>query len=131
MIAKSIARKSRAWAALLSAVAALVCSPSAVPDSSTYTYDALGRLQSTTYDDSSAATYTLDAAGNRLSVANTGQPPPGQPGAITPSSITATTATAKWGASSGNVTGYDYNLNGGSWTSLANVLTSSTRQITR
>jgi YD repeat-containing protein len=45
---------------------------------------------------------------------------PSQPGSVGFSSITTTTATASWGASSDNVavTGYDYRVNGGSWTSI-------------
>ena len=41
-------------------------------DQITYTYDALGRLQTVTYPNSTAVTYTYDPAGNRTQVTNTG-----------------------------------------------------------
>jgi YD repeat-containing protein len=58
---------------------------------------------------SSAILTTLDTAA------------PGQPGTPAISSITATTATATWTAATDNVgvTGYEYQLNGGSWTAAA------------
>ena len=46
----------------------------AASGSVTYQYDELGRLKSTTYNDNTATTYTLDAAGNRKQVA-TALPP--------------------------------------------------------
>ncbi len=97
----------------------------ALAGSATYVYDELGRLKSVTYDDGTGTAYTLDPAGNRLSVANTDAIAPGQPGALTFSAIAGTTATASWGASTDNigVAGYDYRLNGGTWVSLGNVLT--------
>ena len=41
-------------------------------DQITYTYDALGRLQTVTYPNSTTVTYTYDPAGNRTQVTNTG-----------------------------------------------------------
>jgi YD repeat-containing protein len=40
-------------------------------DQFTYTYDALGRLHSVTYQNGTAVTYTYDPAGNRTQVTNT------------------------------------------------------------
>jgi fibronectin type 3 domain-containing protein len=96
------------------------------PGSMTYGYDAAGRLRSAMYGTGVRRSYTLDAAGNRTNAATeVDTAVPGQPGTLTFSSIARTTATATWGASTDNfgVTGYDYRLQGGSWVSLANVLT--------
>ena len=41
-------------------------------DQINYTYDALGRLQTVTYPNSTTVTYTYDPAGNRTQVTNTG-----------------------------------------------------------
>ena len=41
-------------------------------DQITFTYDALGRLQTVTYPNSTTVTYTYDPAGNRTQVTNTG-----------------------------------------------------------
>jgi len=50
--------------------------------------------------------------------------PPSAPGAITMSAITGTSATASWGAASDNVgvASYQYQLNGGAWVNVGNVL---------
>ena len=40
-------------------------------DGFTYTYDALGRLQSVTYQNGTQVVYTYDPAGNRTQVTNT------------------------------------------------------------
>lgn len=49
-------------------------------DSFTYTYDALGRLQSVTYQSGTQVVYTYDPAGNRTQVTNT----PGSGSTTTP-----------------------------------------------
>ena len=53
--------------------------------------------------------------------------PPSAPGAITVSNILWNSATATWGAATDNVavTSYEYQLNGGTWVNVGNVLTKS------
>ena len=87
-------------------------------DSTTYSYDELGRLKKTTYSSGTATTYSFDASGNRVSV-TTG------PSGLGFNSVEQNTATVSWRAPTNNVgvTGYDYQLNSGSWVSLGNVLT--------
>ena len=58
----------------------------------TYTYDALGRVTTVTYDDNSQVQYTYDAAGNRTQVTTTGA----AGGGFTWSSTTPCT-TSCWG----------------------------------
>ena len=53
---------------------------SARADGFTYTYDALGRLQSVTYQSGTQVVYTYDPAGNRTQVTNT----PGSGSTTTP-----------------------------------------------
>ena len=50
--------------------------------------------------------------------------PPGSPGVPTATNVVGTTATLSWTAATDNVgvTGYTYQLNGGSWVSVGNVL---------
>ena len=50
----------------------LIFSASADAGTSTYTYDALGRLSSTTYSTGEVVNYTYDAAGNRTAHTVTG-----------------------------------------------------------
>ena len=81
-------RTSRAglltWTAFLVIAASAGCGALAA-DQTTYTYDALGRLQQVQYQSGTAVTYAYDAAGNRTQVTNTagsgstnGQPLPQQ-----------------------------------------------------
>ena len=90
--------------------------------------DLTGLAQVTTY---TVDVRARDAAGN-ASANGTASPfttldgtAPSQPGAVTISAITGSSATATWGASTDNVAvvGYDYQLNGGSWTNAGNVTT--------
>jgi hypothetical protein len=66
--------RTRNVAAILAALASLSLSVPAFSDTTTsYTYDALGRLSKVTYNDGGAITtisYSYDAAGNRTSVVN-------------------------------------------------------------
>lgn len=48
---------------------------------------------------------------------------PGAPGVPTFTSITPTTATVSWTAASGAITGYQYSVNSGAWTSVGTALT--------
>ncbi len=72
----------------------------------TYTYDALGRLQSVVRDDGSAVTYTLDAAGNRTAVTIT--PRITAPGSFAAAPQSASQIKLTWTASTGGsgVAGY-------------------------
>jgi YD repeat-containing protein len=74
-----------------------------------YNYDAAGRLQSVTYDDGSTVTYTLDAAGNRTTVATTPPKPLTAPGSIAAAPQSASQIKLTWTASSGGsgVAGYN------------------------
>jgi YD repeat-containing protein len=71
-----------------------------VPASSvTYTYDDLGRLVAASYDDGSHITYTLDAAGNRVSVVQSlDTTPPGAPTGLAGTATSATNIHLTWAA---------------------------------
>ena len=84
-----------------------------------------GLTGATTY---SFAVRARDAANNLSlprtdSFATSDLSAPTQPGAVTFPSVQATTATAAWGASSDNVavTGYDYRLGSGAWTTITST----------
>lgn len=82
------------------------CFASALADTVTYKYDALGRLEEVRYPDSSVVSYTLDPAGNRAQVAT--RMPPGMPASITvPASSSSGSYTISWGAASGTLTAYE------------------------
>jgi chitodextrinase len=96
----------------------------------TYETDpATGRLMKATFANGSYMTYSYDGNGNRESAVLTvvQDPPPSAPGTPSFSSITETSATASWGPASDNVgvTGYQYSLNGGSWTAGSSPLSLS------
>ena len=62
------------WALLASGA---TVSTGALGATTTYEYDALGRLRVVTHDNGNVTTYQLDAAGNRTNVSETsGQAPP-------------------------------------------------------
>jgi YD repeat-containing protein len=109
----------------LGALAAL--GSSVVLAATTYQYDDLGRLTRADFSDGSYITYEYDAAGNRNTVVATiDTTNPTQPGTVTFTEVDATTADASWVASTDNIAigGYDYRVNGGSWTSLFGTGTS-------
>jgi hypothetical protein len=90
----------------------------------TYTVAIVGTDQSTAGSEipqtetSNSFTLTITASGD------TTRPTLG--GVVTISSVTSSSATATWSAgsdNSGTIAGYDYQVNGGSFTSLGNVLT--------
>ncbi len=67
----------------------------------TYTYDALGRLRTVTKtgDLGGAETYDYDAAGNRTQVTSVAAPPPTTPGNFRATSVTTGGVTLAWDAS--------------------------------
>src|SRR5581483_12491271 len=60
-----------ALSVMLLTLGVLAGPPALATDQFTYTYDALGRLSSVTYQNGGSVTYTYDAAGNRTQVTNT------------------------------------------------------------
>ena len=73
LCAKSMARALLVWGTVMA------YSLAAGPGTVTYTYDNAGRLRTTSHNDGSAVAYTLDAAGNRITVVNTPPTPPQAP----------------------------------------------------
>lgn len=101
--------------------------PNGYATSVSYTYDAVGRLNTATYSNSASITYNLDPAGNRKGVTTPDTTAPTAPGAPTFTNITATAATASWTAATDNVgvTSYEYQINTGVWVNVGNVLTTA------
>ena len=60
-----------AMGVMLLTLGALAGAPALATDQFIYTYDALGRLASVTYQNGGSVTYNYDAAGNRTQVTNT------------------------------------------------------------
>lgn len=83
--------------------------PSALASSTTtYTYDALGRLRTVTVagPQTSVQSYTYDSAGNRTQTTS-GIVPSVPPSISMPTSSTSGSYTISWGASTGTVTAYE------------------------
>ena len=94
----------RRFSAGIAACVVLACGP-ARGATTTYTYDALGRLSTIQNSDGKNVVYTFDPAGNRIQVASGGAP--GVPASIAvPASSSTGSFTISWGAASGTVTGY-------------------------
>jgi YD repeat-containing protein len=91
---------------LLSFALAATVSASSV----TYTYDELGRLKLTTYDNGSSTTYTLDAAGNRKLVAMVPPTPVQAPATVTATVASATSLNVSWHAATGGTGSYTYSV---------------------
>jgi chitodextrinase len=91
-------------------VVVLGCSLFAQAGTTTYTYDALGRLITATYNDTGAiVTYAYDAAGNRTQVSTSHDTmPPSVPTGLTGAAHSQTRIDLDWTASTDNVgvTGY-------------------------
>jgi YD repeat-containing protein len=89
----------------------LLCALAAIPASAattTYEYDALGRLRVVTHDNRIATTYTLDPAGNRTRVTDVPVGPTSAPASISvPSSSATGDYSVSWGAASGTVLAYE------------------------
>ena len=60
-----------AFNVMLLTLGVLAGAPALAADQFIYNYDALGRLQSVTYQNGGSVAYTYDAAGNRTQVTNT------------------------------------------------------------
>lgn len=95
------------WSAALLAV--FVSAPSVfASDTTTYTYDALGRLRTVTVsgNQTSVQTYDYDAAGNRTQ-STSGIVPSVPPSITVPASSVTGSYTISWGASTGTVIAYE------------------------
>jgi chitodextrinase len=86
-----------------------------------YKYDALGRVRVVEDGVNGNRGYDYDAAGNRINVAGPDFVAPSQPSGLAGSNFTYNSVTISWTASTDNVgvSGYEYSLNGGAWTSLS------------
>jgi hypothetical protein len=117
---------------LLMGCAALFAVTVATAGNTTYTYDALGRLNEVIYPNALGIIYTYDAAGNRTQVHVVDTSPPTAPGAPTYTSVTQTSATVHWTAATDNVAvaSYEYQVNSGSWVNVGNVLSANLAGLT-
>jgi chitodextrinase len=101
------------------------------------TYTFTGLTPSTSYN---LRVRAKDAAGNVSTPLSATQStsvaadttPPSMTGIVSSSSVAATSATISWSAGTDNVavTGYEYRLNGGTYTSVGNVLTTNLTGLT-
>jgi YD repeat-containing protein len=98
-------RASRLWGAAWALVLSLAASGPTPAATTSYEYDALGRLTRIGVSDGKRVIYRLDAAGNRIQVVSGTLP--GVPSAITvPSSSTSGSYAISWGPATGTVTAY-------------------------
>jgi hypothetical protein len=117
----------RISAILLGLLLAATVSASSV----TYTYDELGRLKLTTYDNGASTTYTLDAAGNRKKVAMVPPTPVQAPATVTATVASATSVSLSWSTATGGTGHYTYNVYASpSGTVVQSGLTTTTTVIT-
>jgi hypothetical protein len=119
-------RFSSRFAALL--VASVAAASAFASDTTSYTYDALGRLRSVTVSGSqtSVQTYNYDAAGNRTATVS-GIVPSAPPSISVPSSSITGSYTISWGASTGTVTAYElYQATNASFSGATKVYSGAT-----
>jgi hypothetical protein len=119
-------RFSSRFAALL--IAVVGASSVFASDTTTYTYDSLGRLRSVTVSGSqtSVQTYNYDAAGNRTGTV-AGIVPSVPPSISVPSSSITGSYTISWGASTGSVTAYElYQATNASFSGASKVYSGAT-----
>jgi YD repeat-containing protein len=121
----------------LSILAAIVIAPEiTIAGTTTYTYDALGRLRYVTASDGTITTYTHDPAGNRQSVTTAGGGSGGTPTAPTGLSGYSPThgfVTMSWTASTGGTPPYVYYVEyctGSTCTNFTFLTTSATASAT-
>ncbi len=83
----------------------------------TFAYDALGRLTSVTDPVNGNRGYNYDAAGNRIKVKGPDFVAPSNPSALIVQAVTGSSALISWTASTDNadISNYEYSLNGGAW----------------
>lgn len=94
-----------------------------------YSYNSKGQVATATYYNGpnfngTTVTFSYDLAGNRVSaVVATDTTPPSSPGTPAASNVTGTSATLTWTQATDTlaITGYAYRVNGGPWSSFANV----------
>jgi YD repeat-containing protein len=98
----------------------------------TYEYDALGRLRVVTHDNRIATTYTLDPAGNRTRVTDVAVGPTSSPASISvPASSSTGDYSIGWGAATGTVLAYElYESTSASFSSSTRVHNAASRTAT-
>ncbi len=111
----SYTRRIRCWLGVLTViVGALGGDPSALAQTVTYQYDALGRLQSVSYWEGAKVVYTFDAAGNRIQVVSTPAVVLTQPTQVIATTVSATSLSVSWTAPTGGTPPYSYEVDYGS-----------------